>query len=592
MDSLPTNYNGLLDWLSERAADQVDLVGRVDAVARAFVDLAAAAFRGELTSDLRSLFTQLRYLVLNIPSHLSTAEERVFIAVLRPLTRIDAYSWDDAPAVPPESAGRVYIIETGGVEDEFRLVIENQWHSVWSDYSLVTRDLSRRGIQTWNQFLLHGCERPRPLGLIWSSSEEHDVPYYVRVAKRFKEEVGLPDALEEGLRKWNAFTSNLPKAPPAFPGPDEALVNELARMNPVAGVDLHQTASAATYHLLRSYARWGGSAFLSIPVPLAARVHAVLSLCSESPIAENDLGRWRGIAGAVFPYLAASDLVSEFKLTEAKLDAADRQAAAWAHDVKNFTGPAHADLMDVRRRIASTIKDEQAVSALERATDAVLLLNAAAHARQLAGEASRIRRACSATARPVYALPLGVAIPVVTLALEYLLETRQEQVSQRSKGRFFLQWERRTQARRDVITEFAKLVLPEWDSIHPSLLSTSVLGHPSVVWPVALLREVVQNVRIVDPVPGSETVALSFSVALHDEEVVVCLQQEQIDGREWREGNVKGLERANDLYGETGAAVGSIKVLKLICDPLPPVRGREKFQIRYGVEVRLRVAKP
>jgi hypothetical protein len=289
--------------------------------------------------------------------------------------------------------------------------------------------------------------------------------------------------------------------------------------------------------------------------------------------------------------MASSDLVSDFNLQEAELDAADRQAVAWAHDVKNFTGPAHADLMDVRRRIASTTSDE-ALAALERATDAVLILNAAAHARQLAGEASRMRRAKAKEAGPVYALPADVAVPVVKLAMEYLLETRREQVSQKSTARFDIEWDQETQTREKIIVELAKLVVKGWDSVHPSLLSSRVLGSPSVVWPLALLREVVQNIRIVDPVPGREKVALSYSVSLLDGEVVVKLKQEQTDRKEWKPGIVKGLDLANDLYGAKGADIGRISMLSLTCEPSLDLNEYSAFQIRYELEVRLRVAKP
>jgi hypothetical protein len=259
--------------------------------------------------------------------------------------------------------------------------------------------------------------------------------------------------------------------------------------------------------------------------------------------------------------------------------AAWTQASAWAHEVKNYTGPI-IDYLDSR-----ALKNEEIVTSPEarqiirRSREALLILNAASKAMQLAilnrpgvgevEERDRLTKLSRENARQV-----------VEWALQYLLNYHAET----HRNDFILNWS--PQYSNDEVIKNLAGVLKADDKRD---VYKAVLTNHKIIWVIALLREVVGNIRINVPITTTGEIKLSYVLQIDDDELHLTLVQQHIEVKGWSENkNIsRGIVLANELFGERGAGYGSIRIE-------PPVNnelgGRRGVEIIYTVHVNFAVS--
>lgn len=554
------NLHRLIDWLAVVARRNGDLATRVDHLTRALVDPANYGGNGKIAESLTDLLAGVRYIVFNIPAHLAKEQERIFVAVLRPLQEAEQYAWPAADTQVHEVMEycQVHVLAGGSspnLSNDFTERLANEWRRVWNDYADLTTLLERNGIFTWNQFLLHGCLSPEPFGLSWTSQKQRQLSgYYLHATKKVLDTLGIRAPDPSNTYAWNNTLQNLPQQTDCWPDLPPDVVERWRVLEPrTEARDVGTSAAASIYHLIRSYARWGGGAFISIPVVIASRdsrhASAVLSVCSDLPLTSDALARWRLVATSVLPLVASSELVTHFELEHSERDAARRQAESWAHEVKNRTGPVIRFLSR-----ASTLKGDH-VADTTYALHATLILNAASFAYQLAlGRQDDLRR-----------LSRSTAPEIVEAVLQYLLNY----YSASSADQF--QWSR--WAVNECIDVLCKVLeVPSGRSIGER--AKDALTKPQVVWTIALLRELVQNIRINSSPEGAERrIDIDYRITFSGTDLVVELTQRQRElNIDWNTESARGVQLANNLFGkERGLGLGNIEVAGPEVDMSDPV---------------------
>jgi hypothetical protein len=308
---------------------------------------------------------------------------------------------------------------------------------------------------------------------------------------------------------------------------------------------------------MRSYARWGGGAFLSIPVPITGGLHkyasAVLSICSERPVAKGALALWTLIATAVFVRASSGELVTQFDLREAERDAARRQGEAWAHEVKNYTGPVIRLLARVARDCPNRHPN------IDWALQGSRILNAASYAIQL-GIGQRYRRDIATTG--LRRLPRPTAAGIVEAVLQYLLNYHDASTGDQLVLEWCPKW-----PPENCIRQLSNLLSARECAANRDV-DWEVLTRAEVVWTVALLRELIQNVRVNHPVAGDVKVRVSYRLDVQGDDLILELEQKQ------REMTVEegpeeppGIRHANELFGRaSGIGLGEIEILRCQVD--------------------------
>ncbi|HEV2842606.1 MAG TPA: hypothetical protein VGW39_14885 [Chthoniobacterales bacterium] len=204
------------------------------------------------------------------------------------------------------------------------------WAQKWNEYWSIT-EAGVVGMQryTWNQLLLKEDSRPLPMGLTWEVDLECDSgsPYF-RLTKDTSRQIGLaclgsPEAtlrlLKLGARSIDDRDRHAGHCAKLQP-----LLDLCNKIDP-RGAERRSLQSVAwkVFHLVRSYAVWGGAAFISIPVVIgtADMSHtAVLSVCSKRPLSPEKYRDWSFVANVLLRPLVEEDmfgLVREHKFAEA-----------------------------------------------------------------------------------------------------------------------------------------------------------------------------------------------------------------------------------------------------------------------------------
>jgi hypothetical protein len=552
------NLNRVIDWLASVARGEGDLAKRVDHLTRAFVDPRSYGGDADATQMLQRLLAGIRYIVFNIPAHLANEHERIFVAVLRPLDKARDYGWKTAatPLAQLTHSCEVHIIDDRAPQFARRLA--DEWRHVWDDYATLTNALQDKGILTWNQYLLHGCRNPKPFGLTWTAKPAKlGHPYYVQPSDDLLRQLGVPPRAGMDTRTWNRALRELPRQTTGWPQLPPGLTQRWEELEPREHVkQLAATAAASIFHLLRSYARWGGQAFLSIPVVIASQdsrpVSAALSICSDAPLTAVDLLQWRTLAASVLPLVASTELVTHFALERSRREAALRQAEAWAHEVKNRTGPIIRFLARAATRVPETTEDTI------RALHGTLILNAASFAIQLAlGRPRDLKRLARRNAR-------AVVDAVLQYLLNYYAASSEDQ----------LHWspQRTTNESIDALVKLLSISTVG----APGERARKVLTHARVVWTIALLRELIQNIRTNSPPDDADRrIDITYSIEEIGDELVVQLEQRQRELIvEWKPEPVRGIQLTNDLFGVGGVGLGEIEVAFPVEEEImPPVSG-------------------
>lgn len=238
-----------------------------------------------------------------------------------------------------------------------------------------------------------------------------------------------------------------------------------------------------------------------------------------------------------------------------RLSALARQESAWAHDVKNWTNPILTELFALwQHRLGQGSESKGLYRALVHAK----ILNATAFARQTSGDRERQGRTGQDALDAYLAYVKRPKLErLLELILDLLLATHSENPVNSTE--FELEWPNKRSVEQ-VLVDLALFIRDQTrvDVRDP----TDVIGEPAVIWPLSLLREVIHNIEINDPldedVGGGRTITVDYRVERTPEAVVVYIRQTNFESCEWENGFAEGLRKANLLYGPGGAGVGWI----------------------------------
>ena len=259
------------------------------------------------------------------------------------------------------------------------------------------------------------------------------------------------------------------------------------------------------------------------------------------------------------------------------------QAGSWAHDVKNWAGPIISYL---RRGIDREEEDWE--DCLRRAQIGTHILAKSAQAR------SDIHRFQSKPGEPQPAasfaqLPNAAARAVVLGVLNLLLYYRSDIELAKSPGI------------RDTIIWTPKVTLDETIGSLSDILGIAkfdrqdalleIIGRDEVIWPLALLREPIQNIRIDNAVPEippdkQRRIDLAYDIKDAPHGLTLSVSQIQWEAAMW-EGTPRGIVEANALYGPEGGNIGLIAAK----NPVPTQilssgdRRTAGFKIQYDLSV-------
>lgn len=199
---------------------------------------------------------------------------------------------------------------------EFAEALLGQWLVTWKEYQELTDSLCQRGLATWNRLLLAHCGMPGPLGLVWDDFELAENTPYVRVLPGDFCSLDLPIPTDGAtVPDPKIFIES------RCPGAECPLARLESRLDELDQVGLareairpqHALAACLAWHLLRSYGKWGGHAFLSLPVlfrdPAPGAV-TILSICTERPLQASDLLAWAHLANVALGPLAGAEKYS------------------------------------------------------------------------------------------------------------------------------------------------------------------------------------------------------------------------------------------------------------------------------------------
>ncbi len=330
------------------------------------------------SAALKALLDNVVYIVLNhSPLATDEAARRHFVAALF-WENVDprVQKWlthnrtaTDSSALP--DACDMILISDALVPPTVKKRAGILWARKWHEYWNVTLRGQQKGYYTWNQFLLHQARQPEPLGLTWNGTKDPDRLHYGEFHSDCLQELGLP---HPGDDKWleNLLALDESAGEHCLSSCDcHRLDDHLTGVwEEVAGrADAFPKGAIgwAAFHLLRSYAIWGGTAFMSIPVVFGAKAPnrtAVLSLCTKEPLKQADLAIWWLVSELIFQPLMDEEMMHMVKERDVALRDATRQrlVAAMAygigHPLKHRIVPVRAAITELSDLVDATAPPE------------------------------------------------------------------------------------------------------------------------------------------------------------------------------------------------------------------------------------------
>lgn len=267
----------------------------------------------------RHLLDEIVYIVLN-HTPLRRPDERDFVAALnwanvaqttRDYLTKGGTSGHPATGMAPECV----FLQCGGpcANEPLAQRAERLWTDKWSEYFEITGEAEKERLFTWNQYLLRGCRKPSCLGLSWGVADDPDDrdDAYSSIGVDAAQAIGLPSADDP---RWTEQLLRLEAGGPhrdvAMPSDLERLRDRWQEMEAMGGDSALEGIPWAVFHLVRSYAIWGGAAFISIPVHFgkdAPNRTAVVSLCSNAPLTPERIDQWNLLAWAMLNPIVAEE---------------------------------------------------------------------------------------------------------------------------------------------------------------------------------------------------------------------------------------------------------------------------------------------
>lgn len=268
-----------------------------------------------------ALFGPVVYVVLNFP-HQRDARNRWFIGIMKcdnlsPMTHDLLSIPRDSAATQPRSensADKCDLLFTDCHSRSAEQTLVNNarciWGAIWERYQIETRNGMRQNRFTWNQYLAHNAKRPRVIGLTWGNGHNKELDdLYWSLTPKLAKSLGICldgkqttlDAMAEHCSFASRETTDLRR-----------LADRLGEMSPSSPkAVLTENVAFSVYHLIRSFAFWGGSSFLSIPIRHSldgVDKTAILSICTKRELFENEISRWELIATKILsPLLSVEE---------------------------------------------------------------------------------------------------------------------------------------------------------------------------------------------------------------------------------------------------------------------------------------------
>ncbi len=592
-----TNIRYLFSSVVEAASSGGSVHERTDRIARLLaghIDLDEHSME-----ELDHLFDDVVYVVFNIPERIEDHIKRLFTVIMNPklVTTSNDLLARISRTKTTETASRAdqapVIYRDKSQTDQQRLdLISSSWQRAWQEYADLTRKLQDRGVYTWNQFLLHGAGRPRPLGVVWSALSDESMPVdYFKLEADVLETIGLPpETPSEATRNDLLCELPLDRELWNFSLPDDIIERWMRMRGNDATIDLESCAKAGTYHLLRSYSCWGGSAFLSLPITIAAgnddgdtssSSRMVISVCSNRPLNDREILVWESLGHFVFPQLASGDLVMRHQAVAEQRERFLMQTRNLAHEIKNHTTPI---MRDVRLGVKYLKKNQfdafsDTKEVFSRARRRLLLTNATACAIQFAVDQApdQIKRNRKMKQR---LLPLHRRSYKTTI--EAVLQLALSEISERRKEFTILYspvW-----SPEELESGILELI-PEEDRSSLVFLEDYLEAAVSAnrfVWVYALLREVLSNINT----KGEKTIDLKYSIDLNGDWACLEIIQSQVEVRKLEfDVPPDGIKTTNDIFGPDHAGIGYID-----CGEIRNTKRSDgKYDFRFVVTILFKV---
>jgi hypothetical protein len=276
-------------------------------------------------------------------------------------------------------------------------------------------------------------------------------------------------------------------------------------------------------------------------------------------------------------YARLTEVATSSSWLESYRDASVTQlmGAAWAHEVKGYTGPIIRDLEDVLSNAVP--EDPRLRASVEHSWHAVLILNAVSYAIQIA--ISQRTPGLPRMGESLLTLPALSARAITEAVLDYLLSYRQA-----CRPHIALKYTRLMKPSA-AIAALAKAVnIDDSDALR---LAKKILTSTQTLGPIAILREVVENIRSDHPIDREATPEIDIVVEFSQDagELLMKLTQRQLQSVPWpTEMEVRGLTFANSLFGDNGAGIGMIIPRPIVNERL----GKNRFRVTYQVDVAFR----
>ena len=244
------------------------------------------------------LFRGVVYLTLN-HTPLGCPDRRDFVALLNPkhmdleLIARSSKQWPTTQEKHPKKYSlETLILPAPPSIQDMPANLEGIWRRGWRNYQAQTKALEKKGHTTWNQFLLRHSRNPVPVGLCWNRDEP-----VTRINDAYIPIELDHNQLFEPTTDTNADACGRLRA-------------TWQRMDPENASVLDGTA-ITIQQLIRYYACYGGSAFLSLQLSIGTDPvdnTGVLSLCTENPVDAGLMRLWQLIASCIFSPLLAHDV--------------------------------------------------------------------------------------------------------------------------------------------------------------------------------------------------------------------------------------------------------------------------------------------
>jgi hypothetical protein len=267
----------------------------------------------EVAAVQAALFRKVVFMVFNF-TPLREPERRIFTASLfwRNLassTSSDVDRWERDLTIPQSADDycECFIVpDSDDLDPNFHQRAKALWQARWSEYYQITRAGMAQNRYTWNQFLLKGAEFPQCAG-ICVGDQATAASCYALISR------DTLDSLESAAQ--NGWLGSLDGDTDSHSQLELDAARALWRKSQPLGdhsSQILENVPWAVYHLSNTFGRWGGRAFISIPVTFGANAinrTAVLSISTVDPLTDREVADWALIAWNMFNPILAEEAI-------------------------------------------------------------------------------------------------------------------------------------------------------------------------------------------------------------------------------------------------------------------------------------------